>query len=78
MLPMLGIDTARPWGAGCHTHPAFAHCPREPLPITETLARGSIGLPFWQDLRTTEIERVCAAVTFCSETRGVSMDAAAA
>ena len=77
-MPMLGIDTARPWGAGCHAHEAFAGCPREALPITETLARGAIALPFWQDLGAADIERVCDAVASCSVARTTSADALAA
>ncbi len=77
-LPMLGIDIARPLGGGCHAHEAFAACPREALPITETLARVAVALPFWQDLTAAEIERVCDAVTACSAARVASLDALAA
>lgn len=77
-LPMLGIDIARPLGGGCHTHEAFAACPREALPITETLARVAVALPFWQDLTAADIERVCDAVAACSAARVASLDALAA
>ncbi len=61
-LAKLGIATLRWWGPGCHAQPAYQHCPRQPLPITESLARRCTGLPFWQDLEGYEIGRVCAAL----------------
>ena len=60
-----GIGTLRWWGPGCHAQPAFKHCPREPLPVTEALARSCIGLPFWQDLTPTQIDLVSSAVGAC-------------
>jgi dTDP-4-amino-4,6-dideoxygalactose transaminase len=32
------IETRQWWGRGCHRQPAFAHLPRTPLPVTESLA----------------------------------------
>jgi dTDP-4-amino-4,6-dideoxygalactose transaminase len=57
-----GIATLRWWGDGCHTQPAFADCPRDPLPITEEFARTISGLPFWLDMTPTQVDAVCAAV----------------
>ena len=57
-----GISTLRWWGAGCHGQTAYESCPAEPLPVTERLARETIGLPFWQDLAPTQIEAVCNAL----------------
>ena len=57
-----GIATLRWWGDGCHAHPAYAHCPAEPLPVTETLAARAVGLPFWQDLTPMQVDVVCTAL----------------
>ena len=65
-----GIETLRWWGPGCHAQPAYAACGRESLPVTEDLARRSIGLPFWQDLTEGQVERVCDAVRSCLTTSG--------
>ncbi len=64
-LPALaahGIASLRWWGDGCHAQPAYAHCPAEPLPVTEQLAARAVGLPFWQDLTPMQIDSVCIAL----------------
>jgi dTDP-4-amino-4,6-dideoxygalactose transaminase len=57
-----GVETRDWWGAGCHTHPAFAGCPRAPLPVTDRLARSTLGLPFFIDLDEDASRRVAEAV----------------
>ena len=57
-----GIATLRWWGDGCHAHAAYAHCPAEPLPVTEALAARAVGLPFWQDLTPMQVDVVCTAL----------------
>jgi dTDP-4-amino-4,6-dideoxygalactose transaminase len=57
-----GIETRRWWGAGAHAHPFTAWFPRTPLPVTETLAEATIGLPFYRDLQSTAIERIAAVI----------------
>ena len=57
-----GIETRRWWGAGCHLAPAFAGAPRTALPVTERLARSTIGLPFAVDMDDETIGRVSRAV----------------
>jgi len=54
-----GIGTLRWWGDGCHRQPAYAECPRDPLPVTEAIARRSVGLPFWRDMTATQVDHVC-------------------
>ncbi len=61
-LAQQGISTLRWWGPGCHGQPAYRDCPRQPLPVTEDLAQRCTGLPFWQDLASDEIGRVCSAL----------------
>lgn len=61
-----GIGTLRWWGPGCHAQPAYRDCPREPLPVTEALARRCVGLPFWQDLTPTQINLVCRVLAECA------------
>lgn len=57
-----GIATLSWWGLGCHTQPAFRHCPAEALPVTSIYAPRAVGLPFWQDLSLAQVEKVCAAL----------------
>src|SRR6185312_12152017 len=61
-LATLGVETRDWWGAGCHVHPAFAACPRGPLPVTERLARSTLGLPFFIDQPETAAARIVEAV----------------
>ena len=57
-----GIETRAWWGKGCHTQPAFADCPRGPLPVTEELGARVIGLPHFPDMRQSDVDRVSAAL----------------
>jgi len=41
---------------------AFHDCPKTALPVTEHLARTSLGLPFWLAMTDAEIARVAEAV----------------
>ena len=61
-LADLGVSTRRWWGDGCHVQPAFRHLPADPLPATESLARETLGLPYFSDLSMDDINRICAAV----------------
>jgi dTDP-4-amino-4,6-dideoxygalactose transaminase len=57
-LDKAGIDTRRWWGDGCHEQTAFANCVRFDLPATADLASRTVGLPFFQDLTTSNIDRI--------------------
>ncbi|MGP1396855.1 MAG: DegT/DnrJ/EryC1/StrS family aminotransferase [Inquilinaceae bacterium] len=57
-----GVETRRWWGEGCHRSPAFADCPRVPLPVTEALADSVIGLPFFAHMTLDQVERVVRAL----------------
>lgn len=57
-----GIETRRWWGAGCHMSRAFSHCPKTALPITDHLARTSLGLPLWLAMTDADIARVAKVV----------------
>jgi dTDP-4-amino-4,6-dideoxygalactose transaminase len=59
-LATAAIETRRWWGKGAHVHPATAHFSKAPLPVTETLAEATIGVPFYRDLGADEIQRVAA------------------
>lgn len=61
-LELDGIETRAWWGAGIHRHTAFRRLPRGPLPVTERLARSTLGLPFHADLEPVHVERICQAV----------------
>ena len=60
-----GVETLRWWGPGCHAQPAYRDCARTAMPVTEDLARRTLGLPFWQDMSEAEIEHVCNTVGAC-------------
>ncbi len=55
-LARRGIDSRAWWGRGLHTHPAFASYPRVPLPVTDTLADSTLGLPLFRGI---EEEQIC-------------------
>jgi dTDP-4-amino-4,6-dideoxygalactose transaminase len=57
-LERAGVETRRWWGDGAHTHKATTAFPRTPLPVTEALAKSTLALPFFRDLRPREIQRV--------------------
>ncbi len=48
-----GIDTRMWWGNGVHRERATAQYSRGPLPVTESLANATLGLPLYRDLRGT-------------------------
>jgi dTDP-4-amino-4,6-dideoxygalactose transaminase len=56
------IETRRWWGRGAHAHPATVQLPRAPVPVTEALARSTIGVPFYRDLETATINRIAECV----------------
>ena len=61
-LTTADIDSRRWWGDGAHAHAATAACPRAALPVTEALARTTIGLPLYRDMTADDIHRVVECV----------------
>ncbi len=61
-LARSGIQARRWWGDGCHSAPAFAACPRGPLPVTDRLIDSVIGLPFYLDITRDDILAVKDAI----------------
>ena len=57
-----GIASRAVWGKGCHRYGAFDSCPREPLPVTDRLAREAVFLPYSIDQTDEEIERIAGAL----------------
>jgi dTDP-4-amino-4,6-dideoxygalactose transaminase len=57
-LAAQGIDTRRWWGGGCHAHAAYQAMERDELAVTEDVAARCIGLPMWQGLEGTDVDRV--------------------
>jgi dTDP-4-amino-4,6-dideoxygalactose transaminase len=53
-----GVETRRWWGDGAHAHRGTAGLPRAPVPVTETLAKSTLALPFYRDLTAREIRRI--------------------
>jgi dTDP-4-amino-4,6-dideoxygalactose transaminase len=52
------IGWRRWWGRGCHTHPAFESVRHEDLSTTAAVANEVIGLPFFEDITESQINRV--------------------
>jgi dTDP-4-amino-4,6-dideoxygalactose transaminase len=61
-LAKSSVEAKRWWGDGCHTQPAFLTCPRAELPVTETLARQVIGLPFHLGLGPSQLNNVIGSL----------------
>jgi dTDP-4-amino-4,6-dideoxygalactose transaminase len=61
-----GVETRRWWGDGAHLHPSTARYPRTALPVTESLAKSTLSVPFYRDLGQREIETVTATVRVAS------------
>jgi dTDP-4-amino-4,6-dideoxygalactose transaminase len=57
-----GIETRRWWGGGAHTHGSTSAFPRTAVPVTDHLARSTIGVPMFRDLSPGEIARVTDCV----------------
>lgn len=57
-----GVATRRWWGRGLHGHQAFGHLPRTELPVTEALARRTLGLPCFPEIELQAIDEVIATV----------------
>jgi dTDP-4-amino-4,6-dideoxygalactose transaminase len=56
------VETRRWWGRGAHLHPSTAEFPRSALPVTETLARSTLSVPFYRDIDPVEIEKAASVV----------------
>jgi perosamine synthetase len=62
MLHQRGIGCGR-YFAPIHSQPAYADLPlRWPLPITESISRRTLALPFFSRLREEEVEQVTHAL----------------
>ena len=55
-MASMAIETRRWWGNGAHAHASMSACPRTPLPITEELARSTLAVPIFRDLKTADVE----------------------
>ena len=70
----LGIETRSWWGEGCHVQPAFAGCPRGPLPVTEDLGGRVLGLPHFPNMQEADVEQVArAAADACNILSGMEL-----
>ncbi len=57
-MAAMNVESRDWWGAGCHRQPAFASCPRTPLPVTDRLAAATLGLPYFIDLDEDDCGRI--------------------
>ena len=53
-----GIEARRWWNLGCHNEPVFAGCRQEALEVTAELGRRVVGLPFYRDLNSDQIQQI--------------------
>lgn len=61
-LDQHGFETRRWYGLGLHEQPALRGQPRDPLPVTQALARRLLGLPMAPDLGPEQIEKIAQLV----------------
>jgi dTDP-4-amino-4,6-dideoxygalactose transaminase len=61
-LGAAGTDTRRWWGDGAHRHTATAALGHGALPVTERLARATLGLPFYATMPVADIDIVARQV----------------
>jgi len=61
-LAAMGVETRDWWGAGCHRQPAFEHCPKAALPVTDRLAAATLGLPYFIDLEEDASARIAESL----------------
>jgi len=61
-LEQAGIQARHWWGGGAHAHAATRHFLSLPLPATERLIQGTLGLPFHAELTDSEIRRIADEV----------------
>ena len=57
-LQSRGIETRRWWQSGVHMQRAYRDLPRDPVPITDELAKRVFGLPFFHDLTDEQLATV--------------------
>jgi dTDP-4-amino-4,6-dideoxygalactose transaminase len=57
-LSRAGIETRQWWGGGQHANPALATLSRDDLAVTDTLAARTLGLPFWIDIATRDVDEI--------------------
>ncbi len=61
-LHRAGIEARQWWGGGCHAQPAYARDPRQPLPVTEDLARRTLALPYHPELSPAAMAEIAGAL----------------
>ena len=64
-LQAQGIASRAVWGRGVHRYETYRHCDSTPLPVTETLAREVVFVPYSIDQTDAEIEGIVKAVQAC-------------
>jgi len=61
-LAARGIQTRQWYCPTLDRHPAFASFGAEPLPVAHSLSERLLGLPFYLDITTAQIRRVCESL----------------
>jgi dTDP-4-amino-4,6-dideoxygalactose transaminase len=62
LAPDFGVEVRTMHDPALHTHPAFADCRREPLPVTEAAAARALALPMSNALDHAAIARIAELV----------------
>ncbi|HEX8778419.1 MAG TPA: DegT/DnrJ/EryC1/StrS family aminotransferase, partial [Rhodanobacter sp.] len=61
-LAARGVQTRQWYCPTLDRHPAFAGFGAEPLPVAHSLSERLLGLPFYLDITTAQIHRVCESL----------------
>jgi dTDP-4-amino-4,6-dideoxygalactose transaminase len=69
-LQALGVEARSWWGPGCHAQAAFSTCARTPLPVTETIAGSTLGLPFSAEFSQADVAEIVARLERALESAG--------
>jgi dTDP-4-amino-4,6-dideoxygalactose transaminase len=62
LAPSHGVEVRTMHDPALHTHPAFAHCRREPLPVTEVAAARALALPMANELDDDAVAAIAGLV----------------
>lgn len=67
------IESRRWWRDGVHRFPAFRSFVPGPLPVTDDLARRTIGLPFFYEMTNAQVNRVVDSLQAACATRAFEL-----
>ena len=63
-LTEAGIEHRFWYGRGLHREPSLARYPADDLPVAERLAGTLVGIPFYEDLPASDIDRIVTSIAY--------------